>query len=113
MSGLLVAGYTNHQTFLTRKVCKIFRRERCDLKVLRDQPPGKALRADRREPAIIWHRELFITVTPLYLRSLQSRLPGLFCRLFEPVFETHLAQSRGIVGKQCPLAHLDAVVTRV
>src|SRR5437667_1135800 len=52
------------------------------------------------------HRELFITVPPLYLRRLQSRLRGLFCRLIEPVFEVRLAQLRVIVRNQCPLGLL-------
>ena len=30
-------------------------------------------------------------VPPLYLRRLQSRLRGLFCRLIEPVFEMRVA----------------------
>ena len=44
---------------------------------------------------------------------LQSRLPGLFCRLIEPVFEMRLAQLRVIVRNQCPLAHRDPDVARV
>ena len=59
------------------------------------------------------HRELFITVPPLYLRRLQSGFRGLFCRLIEPVFEVRLAQLRVVVRNQRPLAHLDTVVARV
>lgn len=59
------------------------------------------------------HRELFILFPPLYLRRLQSRLRGLFCRLLEPVFEARLAESRVVVRNQRPLAHLDTVVARV
>src|SRR6185369_758121 len=58
-------------------------------------------------------RRLVITVPPLYLRRLQSRLPGLLYRPLKPVVETHPAQLRVIVGKQCPLAHSDPVVARL
>src|SRR6266481_5763793 len=59
------------------------------------------------------HRELFITVPPLYLRRLLSRLRGLFGSVNEPVLETRLSESRVIVRNQRPLAHLDAVIPPV
>src|SRR5258708_3145194 len=35
------------------------------------------------------------------------------CGMFDPVRETHLAESRAIAGKECALAKLHAVVARV
>src|SRR5262245_51997357 len=57
--------------------------------------------------------EMVISCSPPLYLPWAADLYGLICGLTEPVFETHLAESRVIAGNQCARAQLQAVIPRV